>query len=147
MSRMLRRQNLVLNDVEEFRMEAGKGVYARVSGRHLFCGNERYLIENGIDIPGQVADILDALHNQGKASILVAVDGICAGVIGLSDVLRVTAKRWSLSCMTWVHKLYCLPVITARTADYFAKQVGITTVRAESLPEKGAEHNPIATDG
>jgi heavy metal translocating P-type ATPase len=133
-------QNLVLNDVEEFRMEAGKGVYARVSGRHLFCGNERYLIENGIDIPGQVADILDALHNQGKASILVAVDGICAGVIGLSDVLRVTAKEM----VTELHDMGTQTVLLTgdnrRTADYFAKQVGITTVRAELLPEKKVQN-------
>jgi Cu+-exporting ATPase len=135
-----RERNLVLNDVEEFRMEAGKGVYARVSGRHLFCGNEKYLIENGIDIPGQVADILDALHNQGKASILVAADGICAGVIGLSDVLRVTAKEM----VTELHDMGTQTVLLTgdnrRTADYFAKQVGITTVRAELLPEKKVQN-------
>lgn len=62
-------------------------MYASVSGRNLFCGSEKYLKENGIDIPQQVSDILDTLRNQGKASILAAADGLCVGVLGLSDVL------------------------------------------------------------
>ena len=44
----------------------------------------------------KVSDTLDTLRNQGKASILVAADGLCVGVIGLSD-MRSKRKRWSLS--------------------------------------------------
>ena len=70
-------KGITLIDAEGFRMEAGKGIYANVSGRNLFCGSEKYLIENGIDIPKKVSDTLDTLRNQGKASILVAADGLC----------------------------------------------------------------------
>ncbi|HBG44980.1 MAG TPA: heavy metal translocating P-type ATPase, partial [Firmicutes bacterium] len=72
-------------------MEAGKGICANVSGRNLFCGSEKYLIEKGIDIPQQVSDTLHELRNEGKALVLAAADGFCLGVIALSDVLRPTA--------------------------------------------------------
>lgn len=133
-------QNLVLNDIQEFRMEAGKGVHANVSGRNLFCGNKKYLIENGIDIPGQVVDTLDALRNQGKASILVAADGLCVGVIGLSDVLRSTVNEMVAELHDMGTQTVLLTGDNRSTADYFAKQVGITSVRAELLPEEKVQN-------
>lgn len=133
-------QSLVLKDIEGFRMEAGKGIYANVSGRNLFCGNEKYLKENAIEITKQVSDTLDVLRNQGKASILVAIDELCVGVVGLSDVLRSTANKM----VTKLHQMGTQTVLLTgdnhRTADYFAKQVGIASVRAELLPEEKVEN-------
>jgi Cu+-exporting ATPase len=133
-------KNLVLKDAKGFRMEAGKGIYANVSDRNLFCGSEKYLKENGIDIPGQVSDTLDTLRNQGKASILVAVDGLCVGVVGLSDVLRSTANEMVAELYEMGTQTVLLTGDNRRTADYFAKQVGIISVRAELLPEEKVQN-------
>lgn len=133
-------KNLVLKDAEGFHMEAGKGIYANVSNRDLFCGSEKYLKENGIDIPQQVSDTLDTLRNQGKASILVAADGLCVGVVGLSDVLRSTAKEMVAELDEMGTQTVLLTGDNRRTADYFAKQVGITSVRAELLPEEKVQN-------
>jgi len=133
-------KNLVLKDAEEFRMEAGKGIYANVSGRNLYCGNEKYLKEYGIDIPQQVSDTLDILRNQGKASILAAADGLCVGVVGLSDVLRSTAREMVAELDEMGTQTILLTGDNRRTADYFAKQVGITSVRAELLPEEKVQN-------
>jgi Cu+-exporting ATPase len=133
-------KGITLIDAEGFRMEAGKGIYANVSGRNLFCGSEKYLIENGIDIPKKVSDTLDTLRNQGKASILVAADGLCVGVIGLSDVLRSTAKEMVAELNEMDTQIVLLTGDNRRTADYFAKQVGITSVRAELLPEEKVQN-------
>ena len=121
-------KKLLLKDAEAFRMEAGKGIYADVSGRNLFCGSEKYLIENGIDIPRQVSDTLDTLRNQGKASILAASDELCVGVVGLSDVLRSTANEMVTELNEMGTQTVLLTGDNRRTADYFAKQVGITSV-------------------
>jgi len=133
-------KNLVLKDAERFHMEAGKGIYAKVSGRNLFCGSEKYLKENGIDIPQQVRDTVDALHDQGKASILVASDGLCVGVVGLSDVLRSTANEMVAQLDKMGTQTILLTGDNSKTADYFAKQVGISSVRAELLPEEKVQN-------
>ena len=106
-------KGITIIDAEGFRMEAGKGIYANVSGRNLLCGNEKYLKENGIDIPQQVSDALNTLRNQGKASILAAADGLCVGVVGLSDVLRSTAKEMVNELCEMDTQAYCLLVTTA----------------------------------
>lgn len=133
-------KNLALKDVKGFRMEAGKGIYANVSGHNLFCGSEKYLLENGIDIPQQVSDTLDTLRNQGKASILAAADGLCVGVVALSDVLRSTAKGMVAKLDEMGTQTVLLTGDNRRTADYFAQQVGITSVRAELLPEEKVQN-------
>jgi len=135
-----KRKNLALKDAEGFRMEAGKGIYVNVSGRNLLCGNEKYLKENGIDIPKHVSDSLNKLRNEGKASILAAADGLCVGVIGLSDVLRPTASKMIAELDEMGTQTVLLTGDNRRTADYFAKQVGITSVRAELLPEEKVQN-------
>lgn len=133
-------KKLVLKDTEGFRMEAGKGIYANVSGRDLFCGNENYLKENGIGIPQQVIDTLNLLRNQGKASVLAAADGLCVGVIGLSDVLRPAAVEMVAELHEMGTQTVLLTGDNHRTAAYFAEQAGITDVKAELLPEEKVQN-------
>ena len=81
-------QNLPLTESEDFKMAAGKGISAKISGRSLLCGNEKYLMEQGVSIGEQVHSTLEKLRTEGKASILVAEKDTCLGVIALSDVLQ-----------------------------------------------------------
>ena len=57
-------------------------------------------------------------------------------MVGLSDVLRSTAKDVISELREMETQTVLLTGDNRRTADYFAKQVGITTVRAELLPEQ-----------
>ena len=129
-------QGIALEETSDFFMEAGKGVYAQLKTEKMFCGSEKYLTEKGIAIPSRIKDMLKVLRGQGKASILIAINNICMGIIALSDVLRPTAKDmiWKLSKMNTQTVL--LTGDNQQTADYFARQVGITQVRAELLPEE-----------
>ena len=130
--------DIVLKEPSGFRMEAGKGIYANVSGRNLFCGSEKYLLENGIDIPKQVSDTLDTLRNQGKASILAAADGLCVGVIALSDVLRPTAKEMVAKLDEIGTQTVLLTGDNRRTADYCTMlctfSSGSKSARTEVMP-------------
>ena len=119
-----------------FGMTTGKGIFAEIGNRSLLCGNEKFLTENGVSIDNKVQSALERLRTQGKASILVAEGQKCIGVIALSDVLRPEAKDM-VSCLSDMHT--CTVLLTGdheRTANYFAKQVGISEVRAELLPEE-----------
>ena len=119
-----------------FRMTTGKGIFAEVDNRNLLCGNEKFLTENGISIDNQVQSALEQLRTQGKASILVAEGQKCIGVIALSDVLRPEAKDM-VSRLSDMHtRTVLLTGDHLKTADYFARQVGISEVRAELLPEE-----------
>lgn len=121
-------------------MTAGKGISAKASGRNLLCGNEKYLLEHGVSIEGQVHDTLEKLRTEGKASILVAEKGTCIGVIALSDVLRPEAKNMVSRLCAMHTSTVLLTGDNRKTADYFAKQVNITEVRAELLPAEKVQN-------
>lgn len=129
-------KEIPLMESTAFRMTAGKGIFAEVKNCRLLCGNERFLNENKVPIDRDVQGVLERLRGEGKASILVVNHKTCIGVIALSDVLRPEAKD-VVSCLSDMNtRTVLLTGDNRKTADYFARQVGISEVRAELLPEE-----------
>ncbi|HIU19588.1 MAG TPA: cation-translocating P-type ATPase [Candidatus Limiplasma stercoravium] len=130
---------LTLAQAEDFHMEAGRGVSARVEGRTLLCGSEAYLAGYGVAVSPEAAQVLEGLRDQGKASVLVAVQGRLAGVAALSDVVRPDAKDMVAKLSAMGAEAVLLTGDNRRTAAYFAQLVGIETVRSELLPQEKVE--------
>lgn len=129
-----KKQNIEFKNVSDFSMESGKGIYAVVNQYQLLCGNEKYLQENSIIIPEKIVDTIEIFRNEGKASILVAINNVCEGIITLSDILRPTAGEIVKSLKTMSTDVVLLTGDNEKTADYFARQVGIKTIKADLLP-------------
>lgn len=129
-------KDIPMIESKNFKMTAGKGVYAEVTGYRLFCGNERFLAENGITLDKANLIELDQLRKQGKASILVAEQKRCVGIIALSDVLRAESKDMISRLNAMNTKTVLLTGDHQKAADYFAGQTGIAEVHAELLPEE-----------
>lgn len=123
-----------------FKMMTGKGIYAEVEDFKLLCGNEKFLIENGVSIESDIQSVLDRLRTQGKASILIADEKKCFGLIALSDVLRPEAKDMVSRLADMQTKTVLLTGDNRKTANYFAEQVGISEVRSELLPEEKVQN-------
>ena len=122
-----------------FKMTTGKGIEAVVADKKMLCGNEKFLRENGIEINKSASDTIAKLHMEGKAAILVAQEGICIGIIALSDVLRPEAKAVVEKLSKLGTKSVLLTGDNKRTAEYFAAKAGISEVYAELLPDKKVE--------
>lgn len=131
-----RTKKIPLNEISAFHLATGKGIYAKVDNHSVFCGNEKFLAENSISIDSNIRSALEQLRAQGKASILVANEKKCIGVIALSDVLRPEAKDM-VSRLSDMHThTVLLTGDNQKTADYFAAQVGISEIHADLLPEE-----------
>ena len=130
-----KKQQIELTKIDDFAMKVGRGVQVKCNQHNVLCGNEQFLHEAQIEITAKMQDVLAQMRKQGKASILIAIDNKCAGVIALSDKLRPTAK----SMVAKLHKLQTKIVLLTgdhkQTASYFAKQVGIKDIHGELLPE------------
>lgn len=129
-------RGLRLEDASGFRMEAGRGVSARVSGQNLLCGSESFLEKYGAVVPDYAAGVLERLREQGKAAVLVACDGVCMGVIALSDALRPAAEDMVSRLSAMGAQAVLLTGDNAKAAGYFAKQAGIPSVQAGLLPDE-----------
>ena len=131
-----REKGIVPKEAAFFRMQSGKGISAEVSGIKLYCGNEKYIKQNGIAIPKDVADELEKLSMHGKAVIIVADDIHCIGVFALSDILRPKARDMISRLSDMNTDAVLLTGDNGKTADYFAMQAGITNVKSDLLPEE-----------
>lgn len=124
----------------EFRMSAGKGVFAKVAENEVHCGNESYLAENGVVMDNEITLKLSELRSQGKASVIVAENGKIIGIIALSDVLRENAEEVISKLDKMKTQAVLLTGDNSLTANYFAEKIGIKEVRANLLPEEKVEN-------
>ena len=128
-------KSIKIEEAHDFEMIPGKGIKASNSYGEIVCGNQKYLSELNIEESENLQSTLDTLRYEGKASIIVGLNGRTVGVIGLSDMIREDAGDMIES----LHKLDTETILLTgdhkETADYFASKVGIKDVRGELLPE------------
>lgn len=132
-------KNVTIEESRSFKMDAGKGIRAQVSGRSLLCGSRRYLEENEVHFEENIHLTLEKLQTQGKAIVLVAEKEKCIGVLALSDVIRPDAPKVIKALNQMNTKTVLLTGDNKKTAAYFADQIGITEVHSELLPENKVE--------
>lgn len=125
---------LELVEPRDFHMAAGKGISALVEDDALLCGNEKYLAERGVSLPASLTAHLESLGKQGKASVIVARNGLCLGLIALSDRLRPDAKDIISRLTEQKVKTVLLTGDNVGAAAYFSEQAGISAVCADLLP-------------
>ena len=125
-----------IQECKNFKMKSGKGIYAEINNKKIYCGNEKYLNENKINITEEVQNKLQEFQNNGKVSIIIAENLQCIGIIALSDVLRTESKEIIKKLSKLNISTMLLTGDNKNTANYFAKKIGIKDVKANLLPEE-----------
>lgn len=141
------RQNLALPEVTAFDSVTGQGVRALVAGHEVLVGNVRLLAGAGID-PTPLLAHLEALAVDGKTPILAAVDSVPAGVIGVADTVKSGSAAAVAALQARGIEVVMMTGDNRATAAAIARQVGISRVLAEVLPEhKAAEVKRLQAEG
>ncbi len=117
----------------DFRMIPGRGVCAGIQGRSVLAGNPKLLQEHGVkEVSSPEAE---AYIRQGCTVTYVAVDGVFAGFLALSDTLR----KESAATITALSELGVQPVLLTGDHENAAKTIAaklhIHEVRSNCLPE------------
>ena len=130
------KNKIEIKECKNFKMKSGKGIYAEIENRKIYCGNEKFLQENGINLYENIQNKLQKLQNNGKASVIIAENMQCIGIIALSDILRKETK----DIINELSKLNISTILLTgdnqNTANYFAQKIGIKNVKANLLPEE-----------
>ena len=123
-----------IDEPKDFKMNPGKGVSCKSSSGQVYAGNSKFLLEHDID--GNVDSELNQLKHEGKASIIVALNGEIIGLIGLSDVIREDSKDMIQNLHDLGTETILLTGDNTETANYFASQVGIKQVYGNLIPQE-----------
>ena len=131
---------LAITETQDFKMTAGKGITAGISGVTYALGNECFIAQIGCVPEREAARALDKLRLEGKASVIVSDTEKILGIIGLSDVLRPEAADMIEQLEKMGARSVLLTGDNKKAAEYFAKTAGISEVRADLLPEQKVEN-------
>ena len=117
-----------VSDIEEI---AGHGVSAVVNGHKVYAGNIKLMHKENIAV--------DAEHNEGTV-VYVSCDGIYAGCIVISDVVKDNSKKAISSLKkSGIDKTVMLTGDSKETAKRVAENLGLDEYHAELLPADKVE--------
>ncbi len=119
----------------EFITFGGKGVAARVLGEEVLVGNRVLLAEKSVEIPTETDQQIIRLEEEGRTAVLVAVAGRIAGIIGIADTVKETTAEAIRDLTDMGLSVAMITGDNKRTADAVGRQVGISRIIAEVLPQ------------
>lgn len=123
-------------DVGDVESLTGRGLRSSVNGRAVLIGNLKLIEESNVAVSAEAKQQIDSLQGGGKTIMAVAVGGQLAGVIALADTLRPDAAPTMAALKKMgVRETVMLTGDNTRVANAIAQQVGLTTFRADLMPE------------
>lgn len=140
-------RQLKLSNPEQFEAESGRGIMAIIDGQKVVVGSPRHIREQGINSES-LDNQIDQLQTNARTAVLVTIDDILAGVIGIAD----TVKDGSIEAITALKALGLEVVMITgdneKTAHAIAHEVGIDRVFADVLPsDKVAAVKELQAEG
>jgi Cu+-exporting ATPase len=140
-------RGLALAHASAFNALAGHGVEAEVEGRRVLLGNLRLMTERGVEL-NDLQERAAELTKAGRTALYVAIDGAAAGVIAVADEIKADSKAAVGALERMGLEVVMLTGDSRQTAEAVAREVGITRVLAEVLPEgKAAEVKRLQAAG
>ena len=130
-----------------FESVTGQGVRATVDGQRVEVGNARLLSSLGISTDAMAGDVA-RLTRDARTVLFVAVDGVMAGLVAVSDPVKPGARAAVAALGALGLEVVLLTGDQQATADVVARQVGISRVVAGVTPEgKVAEVARLQAEG
>jgi Cu+-exporting ATPase len=118
----------------DFEAVTGKGVSGTVSGKKVALGNAAMMADLGLD-PATLAGKAEALQNEGRTAMFVAVEGRIAGIVAVADPVKETAAEAIRGLKAMGITIVLATGDNERTAKAIAKKLGIDRLRAGQLPQ------------
>lgn len=141
------KENLSMLPVSGFEALTGRGIRVTIDGAEVLAGNLKLMHEQGISIDNLEADA-HHLAGGGKTPMYIAVDRKISGIIAVADVVKESSARAIKRLNEMGIEVAMITGDNKRTAEAIAKQVGITRVLSEVLPQdKSNEVKKLQAEG
>jgi len=131
-------KNLTLKDVREFQARAGHGIEGAIDGTAYFFGNRALMTDVAHLSIGREDREIRALEEQGKTVMILATGDAVLGAIAVADTVKETSRDAIARLRAKQFEIYMITGDNERTARAIARNIGITNVLAEVLPQDKA---------
>jgi Cd2+/Zn2+-exporting ATPase len=121
---------------DAFDTYTGRGVRATYDNHVIAVGTQEFMRELGIDPHPETEGHMDRLRSAAKTAVVVALDDVELGILGIADILRDAAPATIQELkQVGVERVIMLTGDNRRTAQAVAEAAGISEWYAELLPE------------
>ncbi|EGR0540192.1 heavy metal translocating P-type ATPase [Vibrio cholerae] len=134
-----KQRNIRPVDISQFTNQRGRGLSADYQNQTVLVGSLAFMKEQGIDL-SMAESTLEQFAAQAWTPVAVAYRGMLQGVFAIADPIKPTSAQA-------VHKLNELGIHTvmltgdhASVANAIAKELDISQVIAQVLPDQKAQH-------
>jgi Cu+-exporting ATPase len=130
-----KQKSITIPEVTDFLAIAGSGVQGKVDNCLVQVGTRRWMDELGINT-SEIHQYQDAWETGGKTVVLVAVDNVARGLIGIADKLKPSSQTAVAALQRMKIEVVMLTGDNQSTAEAIAREVGIKRVFAGVRPDQ-----------
>lgn len=127
-------RGIPLVPAERFRAVHGRGVSATIQGADFLAGNRAMMEEHGVDLTA-AGRAPEDLAGAGKTPLYFAEDGRLMGLVAVADTVKPTSAAAIAALRRLGLDVVLLTGDNRRTAQAIAKELDLTDVVAEVLPQ------------
>ena len=133
-----KRRGIVPAEVSDFEALPGQGVSGISGEDQLLLGSPSFMVGQGISL-GNLSPELERLSTEGKTPVVLSVNGVARGAIGLADTPKEDARSAVAQLRELGLEVVMLTGDNRQTALHVAGSLGISRVEAETLPHEKVE--------
>ena len=131
-----KKEQIALREVTDFQSTTGGGVSAKLDGKLVLVGKEKFLIQSAASISGQLKNQARALQEKAQTTVWVAIDRDAVGIIGIADPIKETTREAVRELHAMGLKIIMCTGDNRRTAESVARELHIDDFRAEVMPQE-----------
>jgi P-type Cu+ transporter len=130
------KKQIELRGTTEFESITGGGVAAKLNGKVVRVGKEKFLSDTNVAISDELKDQARRLQEKAQTTVWVAIDGEAVGVIGIADPIKETTREAVRELHAMDLKIIMCTGDNRRTAESTAHELHIDDFRAEVMPHE-----------
>ncbi len=133
------KEQIELREATGFESTTGGGVAAKLDGKLVRVGKEKFLSDARVTIPDELKNQARTLQDKAQTTVWVAIDGKAFGVIGIADPIKETTREAVRELHAMGLKIIMCTGDNRRTAESVAHELHIDDFRAEVTPQEKIE--------
>ncbi len=130
-----KQKKIEIPEVVDFGAIAGSGVQGKVNNALIQIGTRRWMDELKIDT-NALHQYQDSWETGGKTVVLIAVDNVAMGLIGIADKVKPSSQSVVSALQRMKIEVVMLTGDNQATAEAIAREVGIKRVFAQVRPDQ-----------
>jgi P-type Cu+ transporter len=134
-----KKERITLSDGTDFQSMTGGGVSAKLDGRRVLVGKEKFLADFSVTLSNELRREAGRLQEKAQTTVWIAVDGQAVGVLGIADPIKPTTRTAIRELHHMGLKIMMCTGDNRSTAESIARQLGIDEFRAEVMPDEKIE--------